>query len=105
MRYFPDDNYGVDESHIDPLTRARTALDFEAFAAAAPPVKEILFKAQTMGPLPNVRQGWRPRPASFALAMCLLLLFAPWMPVRSSFTVMQIGFEKELPRSDADKLS
>jgi hypothetical protein len=105
VRYFPDDNFGVDEAHIDPLERARIALDFDALAKSAPPVKEILFMAQTMGPLPNVRGTWHPRPAAFAFAICALLLLAPWLPIRSSFTVMQIGFEKTMPRADADKLS
>lgn len=105
MRYFPDDNFGVDEVHIDPLERARRALDFEALAKGAPPVKDILFKAQTMGPLAPVRGTWQPRPAAFAFAMCALLLLAPWLPLRTSFTVMQIGFEQAMPRVDADKLS
>src|SRR5687767_13981252 len=105
MSRFPDDNFGVDIAHVDPLERARIALDFEALNHAAPPVKEILYKAQTMGPLALVREMWHPRPAALAFGFCLLMMLAPCPPQRSSLTVMQIGFEKPIPRFDADLLA
>ncbi|MDQ3024254.1 MAG: hypothetical protein M3R04_07735 [bacterium] len=100
----PND-YGVDIAHVDPLERARIALDFEAIAVSAPPVRDILFKAQTMGPVAPVHELWRPRPAGLALGFCLLMLLVPWLPQRSSFTLMQIGFEQTIARMDAEKLA
>ena len=37
----------------DPLDLARQELDFAALASSAPAVKDIMYKAQTMAPLPS----------------------------------------------------
>jgi hypothetical protein len=105
VRYYPDDSGGETMGYLDPLDRARVHLDYEAMNQAAPSVKEVLFRAQMLGPVEPVREAWRPRPATLALAFLVLLVLVPWIPQRASFTVMHVGFEQELPRADADRLA
>lgn len=88
----------------DPLGNARKDLDFAAFAAGAPSVKSILFKAQTMGPLPRSKPGGKAVGGAAAAVLVLALLLAPWLPMRSSILALQMGFEKDLSRREASEL-
>lgn len=88
----------------DPLANARKDLDFAALAAGAPSVKSILFKAQTMGPLPRTRPGGKTAAGIGAGLLAVALLAAPWIPLHSSILSLQMGFEDKLSRREASKL-
>lgn len=105
MRYFPDDHGSIEGIHLDPLDRARLSLDFEAMNATAPSVKQVLYKAQTMGPLAPVANGPQMNWPATALAVIALAMLLPWMPIDSSMTVMQVGFEQKIPRFEANELA
>lgn len=88
----------------DPLGNARKDLDFAALAAGAPAVKSILFKAQTMGPLPRTRPGGKTVGGAVAGVVLLAMLLVPWVPLHSSILAIQMGFEKDLTRREAAEL-
>ncbi|MCC7477533.1 hypothetical protein IT575_03655 [bacterium] len=88
----------------DPLANARKDLDFAAMASAAPSVKSILFKAQTMGPLPRTKPGGKTVGGVVAGVLALALIFLPWLQIHSSVMALQMGFEKELTRRQANEL-
>ena len=80
----------------DPLRLARTQLDYAAMSAAAPSVKQVLYKAQTMAPYAPP-QFWKKAAKGAAVAAAAaLLLFAPIIPNQVSYTLLRVEFERPL---------
>lgn len=89
----------------DPLAAARQHLDFEAMAKDAPSAKTILFKAQTIVPMVPVKPWERFGKAGAALAVALLLLFAPLVPSTAQLALVRVQFEDTFTRSEAQQLA
>jgi len=88
----------------DVLELARRQLDFAAIASDAPSSKEILFKAQTMVPISPFKAWRRIAAAAGAGAVLAALLFVPWLPARSSASLVKLSFEQAVSHQQAYEL-
>jgi hypothetical protein len=96
------------ESHdyqpIEAIDLARGQLDYAAMAAGTPSIKHILFKAQTMGPLSAKPSPWKMTVAAGVAVAAVGVVAWPWIPVHSSLSILQVGFEQAIPRAEAQRL-
>jgi hypothetical protein len=88
----------------DPLELARSQLDFAAIAAAAPASRDVLFKAQTMVPVAKTSPMGRTGKLMLGIAVALLLLLAPWLPVKSTLATARLTFDTQLTRPEAQEV-
>jgi hypothetical protein len=89
----------------DPLAAARQHLAFEAMAKDAPSVKTILYKAQTIVPMAPVKPWERFGKAGTAMAIVLVLLFAPLIPTTSQVALVRLQFENTFTREQAQQMA
>ena len=87
----------------DVVELARAQLDFSALNAAAPSVKQVLFKAQTIVPLPTHPLRRIGKPAAVAAVLCAVLLL-PWIPQRTVLSVAELQFDSRFTPSEAQQL-
>ena len=92
------------KNNRDPLDLARKHLDFAAMAAAAPSSKDILFKAQTMVPLSPTKPWWKVSKLTILSMVVIALAFVPWMPSKSSLAMLNVQFEQQFERPEAQEV-
>ena len=85
----------------DPLDLARQELDFAALASSAPAVKDIMYKAQTMAPLPSSQRLDKAAGAGIAALALAALVFLPWVPQKSVINVLSVQFEQTMRPDEA----
>lgn len=88
----------------DILELARSQLDFAAIASDAPSSKEILFKAQTMVPIAPFKAWRRIASATGAALILAALLLTPWLPARSTVSLLKLSFEQAVDQQQAYSL-
>lgn len=88
----------------DPLELARAQLDFAAMAAAAPSVREVLFKAQTMVPLSPTKPWWKAATVAGAAVLLAAALALPWIPVNATLALASLQFDRQYTRAEAQQL-
>jgi len=88
----------------DPLELARAQLDFAAMGAAAPSVREVLYKAQTMVPLAPTKPWWKLGATVGGALVLAAALLAPWVPATSKLALLSLQFDKLYTRAEAQQL-
>src|SRR5690606_33844543 len=89
---------------MDPLELARQEHDFAAMAASAPSVRDVMFKAQTMAPLPQPKRWDRIAGGTGAALLAAALAFVPWLPSQTTYSVLSVQFEQTFEPKDAQRV-